>query len=602
MLVKEALILNSEQLYQKALEVLPTAENEAIDLLRQAWTAAEEEEAYPLLCDILTQLARSERVQGRVSESLEILNKAYRYLNNYCQHDNIRLSRIYREYGSLYANRFGNIPIALDYTLRSLSLNNPELKCALYNNIGCQYVLLGQFDRAEEYLTKGKQICEEKNDELMQSFIYENFGELYRNQQKYDQAIASFKKGCAFAEEIRDSGHTVTEVKSIMCYNIIGLAKSYLASNALDLIPELIDRIYKITSHTFLAQCRSEAATIEGKLFLKQGRTIEFQNLFERAMVFCENNNLQSENLNWLKMMIDLCEQKADYKTAFKYSQQFIQLKDEMQVRDKELDLSQILDRKELEILSLENRNREIKLQKDQLEQFSYIVAHDLKTPLSNISNFIGLFSRKYREEVDAEHQYYLDFAMDNSKKLYQMLEELLRYNSIDKSLGEVPLCNVIDIVSDVIIRHKADLQAKNGSIELHSIPQIRMQEKHLVMVMDCLIHNAIKFAADDKDCRLEVRITSSEQDYYFDIIDNGIGIDQAYQSKIFDLFKQLDKVNYSGYGMGLALSKKVVETYGGRIEVKKNDWGGATFSFNIPKMAKFDLWFFCFEFFFSVD
>ena len=98
------------------------------------------------------------------------------------------------------------------------------------------------------------------------------------------------------------------------------------------------------------------------------------------------------------------------------------------------------------------------------------------------------------------------------------------------------------------------------------------------------MIRNSIKFRKKEVAPEIKIEIVESKSDFTFLISDNGIGIEPAFKSKVFELFKQLDKVDYTGTGMGLPLSKKIVNTYGGKIGITDSSLGGVAFKFNIPK------------------
>jgi len=459
----------------------------------------------------------------------------------------------------------------------------------LYNNIGCQYVLLKDYDKAFYYLLKGKEFCIEQKDYRLLSFIYENFGQMYLQEKKKEEAIVSYTAGIEAAEQAKDQLCDAQELEYIRCYNLLGLAKVYLEADELSEIPKFIQEVYDRSTAMKLRSCWSEAAIIEGSMFLKQQEEEAFITLFEKASVFCTEHALHSDQVVWLRKMIDLCESQHKYKEALDYSKRLIANKADRELKTKAVNITKVLENKEMEILALENRNREMQLQRDQLEQLAYIVAHDLKTPLSNISNFIGLFSKQYGDKVDEENKYYLDFVESNSKQLHLMLDELLRYMTVRKIKKEASYCDVENLITKISKKYEQEISVRQGVIEYEALPKVKMHRNHLEMILDRMIGNGVKFSKKDQPFKMSIEIKDNSEEYQFLISDNGIGIKEEYREKIFDLFKRLDKINYKGLGVGLAICKKVINIYGGKIEVSRNDWGGTTFKFNIPKVERFE-------------
>jgi len=376
-------------------------------------------------------------------------------------------------------------------------------------------------------------------------------------------------------------------ISYIYCYNLIGLATLYLEKNQLNLIPDLIQEICDLSKKYKLQSCWSEAAIIKGELLLKNNQEDLYIALFNESFQFCTENSLYADKETWLNNMIVLCEAKSNYKEALHFSKMLIENKKDQETKTKSFDISKILENKESEILVLENKNRAIRLQQYQLEQFAYIVAHDLRTPLSNISNFIGLFSKKYRDQVDDQNKYFLDLVSENSQKLHLMLDELLLYITVNNIKGDIPWTNVENILTKIGQKRGENFEDKKGSLEFTSLPEIKMHPSHLKIVLDQMIKNSLKFSKKDQDAKIKIEVIKSEDEFRIRVIDNGIGIKKEYQQQIFDLFKQLDKINYTGIGMGLAICKKIITLYGGDIKVSNNDWDGTTFEFNIPKKDK---------------
>ncbi len=579
-----------KSIFNHAQTLISVSPDEAIALIGKAKIQAEAEKDYHLVCEILICLSRTFRFQGKFLDSIEQLNMAYRLLNRYFADDRNTLAFIFKEYGCLYSDDLSDFTTALDYFTKSLRLNVNELKTSLYNNIGCQYINLKDYKKAYSFLEKGQRICQENEDHQVLCFIYENLGNLFNTQGKYEESIKFYEMGidsCLLAYDVVDN---CQDIEYIHCYIEIGLVSSYIEFGDFTRVPKLIDQVYHRSKSSKLQSALSQVYLLEGRMLLKKNQYDDFKALFNTSIVFCTTHSFYSDKEEWLTMMLELCEKQGGYKEALNYSKRIIINREAKKSKTKAINLDKILENKEIEILKLENRNREIQLQKEQLEQFAYIVAHDLKTPLSNISNFIGLFSRTYREKVDAQHQYYLDFILDNSKHLHHMLDDLLRYINLKGEKGNLPISNPEEILRYIIKSNTQEIEEKNATIEYNHLLKVKMHSFHLEIVLGNLIKNALKFSKKEEAPHIRVTSSENQMDYLFSVIDNGIGIKKEYYQQIFDVFKQLDKINYHGTGMGLSICKKIINTYGGKIWVSGNEFQGTSFHFNIPKEITVEL------------
>ncbi len=576
-------LVSAKELFEQAKREKEVSVKEAIITASSAMVQAEEEADHILHCDILFFIARTYRTQGKAFESIEHLNKAYRLLNKHFRHDNIRLSNIYREFGCLYADNFNDNITALDYSFKSLSLNNPANTCPLHSNIACQYVAIEQYDKALSYLAKAEEIGKATEDLHTLGFVYENYGALYFQQKKYKESITYYKLGIETCLAAYEHSESPMEINFIYSYTMIGLAQTYLKSGNQSLVPDLIDEIERRASSSNLHGCLSQVGLLRGDLLLNNREINGFKKLFEQGVQFCTEHQLNDEKRKWLAKMIEVCEESGDYKAALTHSKTLMKYSTNDKSKIKSANVSRVLENKEMEILVLEDRNRDMQLKKEQIEQFAYIVAHDLKTPLSNISNFTGLFANNYVDKIDKENQVYLNVVIENSKKMHEMLDALLKYVDVVVVNGK-SVCNVNLLLAEVCFKHRKAIEENNCTITYNELPQVPINKNHLKTILEHLIKNAIKFSRTNRDCKIQINIVEDKKEFTFEVIDNGIGIKEEYHDQVFQLFKQLDKTKRTGTGMGLAICKKIINTYGGEISISSNEFEGTTFVFTVPK------------------
>jgi len=576
-------LASSISIFAEGKKIMKSSPKEGMQLIKDGLELAEKEGEYSLACEILIFKSRTFRFQGKIYRSMENLNKAFRLLNQHIPHDQKNLAYIYKEYGSLYTDGFNNSAIGLEYSFKCLKLNVEETKSSVYINIGCQYINLEEYDKAHIYLNKALNRSKEKCEYYLLSFVYENFGNLFKNQGKYKEAIEHYQLGIDACEKAYE-GLEKQSVDYIYCYILVSIAESYLEEDKIDLAVPMVEKIMNKAKESNLMNSLSQAYLLEGKLLLLENNTEAFEALFQKMIPFCSAHLFFGEKERWYEMIIEMYEKQGEFEKAFFYSKCIIANIGEQKTKTQKLNFGNILENKEIEILELENRNREIQLQKEQLEQFAYIVAHDLKTPLSNISNFVGLFSKKYKGELEKEYEDYLKLVEENSKHLYKMLDDLLQYITFSNEKGELPTCSVKKTLRHILENRKEFIKKKNATITYEKLGDVKMHPFHLECIFDNLISNSLKFSKKNESCEIHICLKENEHDYCFKVEDNGIGIEEKFHQKIFEMFNRLDKINYQGTGMGLSICKKIVNSYGGKIGISINEKGGSTFDFNIPK------------------
>jgi len=234
-------------------------------------------------------------------------------------------------------------------------------------------------------------------------------------------------------------------------------------------------------------------------------------------------------------------------------------------------------DRIEKMNIKLTNINNEI-------EQFAYIASHDLQEPLKTLSNFVGLFLKKYEGKLDNDANRYLAVIVGATVRMQALIRDLLDYSKIEKDKNKTAIdCNVLlkDILNDMAV------SIAESKVEIYSeqLPVINGYFLGLKSLFQNLISNAIKFRKSDLNPIINITAQMIDEEWLFAIKDNGIGIDKVYYKKLFIVFQRLhNKDEYVGTGIGLARCKKVVELHGGRIWLESELQNGSTFYFTIPK------------------
>lgn len=217
--------------------------------------------------------------------------------------------------------------------------------------------------------------------------------------------------------------------------------------------------------------------------------------------------------------------------------------------------------------------------------QFAYIAAHDLQSPLATISGFAGLFQEEYGAGLDENGRRYLQFLEEESQAASRKVEGLLQFSRVETQGKTFVLVPVKPLVERAAVSLRAELAAAGGGrIEIGSLPTVVTADGgQLEWVFLNLMGNAIKYRHPERTLRLRVSARGSAGEMVFCVADNGQGIPDGYEAKVFTIFGRLHDSQTPGDGIGLAVVKRIVERHGGRVWFESGS-EGSRFYFSIPR------------------
>jgi signal transduction histidine kinase len=232
----------------------------------------------------------------------------------------------------------------------------------------------------------------------------------------------------------------------------------------------------------------------------------------------------------------------------------------------------------------LKNYTQELEISNQELERFAHIASHDLKSPLRNINSFVNLIERRLDLKKDPKLAEYLKFVTNSVSYMYSLIQDILEYSTLNhkKKIREqdVNLNSTIERIKETLA---AQIQ-EGAHVKSDPLPTLFANSSLLFQLFFNLIENGLKYNQHENP---EVQIkVQKEGDYYqFSIHDNGIGIDPKFNEQIFEMFSRLHvQTTYEGTGIGLAICKKIVHLYDGKIWMESEAGKGTSFFFTLKQ------------------
>lgn len=235
--------------------------------------------------------------------------------------------------------------------------------------------------------------------------------------------------------------------------------------------------------------------------------------------------------------------------------------------------------------VSLRKLNTQLLSSNKDLEEFAYVVSHDLQEPIRMISSFLTLLEKRYENILDEKGRNYIDFAVNGSKKMKAMIQDLLQYSRVGR-IVETPInVDIREIIDEVKATFQNTILETNATIKTGSLPVIVSNKTLITQLFQNLIGNALKYKKENIDIIISITATQSPTHWQFAVSDNGIGINADYFEKIFTIFQRVDHAGkFTGNGIGLTICKKIAQFLGGNIWVESEENVGSTFFFTIKK------------------
>ncbi|PHS33028.1 MAG: hypothetical protein COA95_01570 [Methylophaga sp.] len=231
----------------------------------------------------------------------------------------------------------------------------------------------------------------------------------------------------------------------------------------------------------------------------------------------------------------------------------------------------------------LKATNRRLFQSNDELEKFAYIASHDLQEPLRKIQAFGDRLQSSMKDSVDEKALDYIDRMQKASSRMRSLIDDLLSFSRVSSQEIELKQVSLAKVVDNVISDLKLTIHEKQAQIDVGKLPTIKAEAVMMYQLFLNLLSNALKFSKADQSPLIQISVKNVmlEQQQYIQITvaDNGIGFEQDYADKVFEVFQRLHgRGEYEGTGIGLAICKKIMDKHHGQIKVESELGVGTQF------------------------
>jgi len=219
------------------------------------------------------------------------------------------------------------------------------------------------------------------------------------------------------------------------------------------------------------------------------------------------------------------------------------------------------------------------------LEQFAYVVSHDLQEPLRTVSSYVQLLERRYAGSLDEGADEFIGFTVDATRRMQSMIQALLELSRVGSDNLKRTDVDLNDVLDGVFANLDAAMEESGATVHCPRMPIVSSDRNMMGQLFQNLIQNAIKYRQPDRSPVIHMDVESEDGQWRFSVRDNGVGIASKYQQRVFDIFNRVQPDGATGgRGIGLAVCKHIVLNHGGEIGLSSTEGVGTTFWFTLAR------------------
>ncbi|MEZ0542786.1 sensor histidine kinase [Fibrella arboris] len=247
----------------------------------------------------------------------------------------------------------------------------------------------------------------------------------------------------------------------------------------------------------------------------------------------------------------------------------------------------------------LQGKIQQLEISNQELERFAFVASHDMQEPLRKIQTFGDLLNQHYAPMVESDGRLYLSKMLTSADRMSKLIRDLLTFSRLKNQPDAFQRVSVGDVLDRVLLDLEVPIRTSGASITIGPMPVLDAVPSQLDQLFNNLIGNALKYtkpdtvpvisiSADRIDEEADPGVLTSQPYYQLTVTDNGIGFNEKYLDRIFDVFQRLHaKAQYEGTGIGLAICKRVVAYHHGSITARSQEGIGTTFIITLPEIQR---------------
>lgn len=249
------------------------------------------------------------------------------------------------------------------------------------------------------------------------------------------------------------------------------------------------------------------------------------------------------------------------------------------------LDEKKLRDQRRVAEENLAKKVVELARSNQDLEQFAYVASHDLQEPLRMVASYTQLLAKRYQGKLDADADQFIAYAVDGVNRMQGLIRDLLAYSRAGTSGNEFREVSLEASLDQALKNLHAAILDSGASVTHDGLPCVIGDKSQIAQVFQNLIGNSLKYRSTEAPC-IHVSAVKKDTEWILSVRDNGIGISPEHFERVFLMFQRLHtREEYPGTGMGLTITKKIVERHGGRIWAESEPGKGSAFLFTLPCM-----------------
>ncbi len=472
----------------------------------------------------------------------------------------------------------GFVQLSIEKCFEILAFNSDEYSFEAYNYLSWIYLHQGEELKAMNYVAKADVVFDEDEIPFEQKcLLHISKGLMNQHREWYKSALQD-----------NNVVYLASRQSKMPYYEVVSLFEAAKVWKE--------NKVYKETLR-LIKDAKDTAKTFGFKFFLVKCMLLEVESL--RAL------GKKEEALTLIQEIRDIAQEKKYHLEMLRVLEIEKELRHELhqvglipiidvEITDIKQKINQLSAEKIKELLKVKEKELKFSLQKNrallqQLEDLGSlkkIFSHDLKEPLRNIGGYTGKLEKETSQKLNKKESEYFEVIKNATVRMDESLSALLNYLSVGSDQLDYSKATMNQIINKAMdsLHLEEDLDKLQIDYSQCDGMEIECDSDNFYLIFKELISNSIKFAKIGIAPEISIIAQEEPEQYVFQYMDNGIGVEPEYSRRIFELFRRLDR-SYEGYGVGLSICKKIIQQHGGTIQMLSQEGKGATFEFTINKV-----------------